>query len=160
MHLRRLAAFLPALLLAAGTRIDAQSRFTLADVALLAGCWSGSTGTVELREQWSDAAGGTMLGTSRFFRDGEVVDWEFGRIVEDAEGVTLWPYPRGVISEHGFPLVRGGDQLVFENLEHDFPVRILYARASADSLLVRIEGADGRGQGWSVARAACTVGGP
>jgi len=146
--------------LASSAPASAQEPFTLEDVAFLSGCWGGRTGSIELREQWSEAVGGAMLGTTRFFRDGVVVDWEFGRIVEDAGGVTLWPYPRGVVSQHGFRLVRSGTESVFENLEHDFPVRIIYAREGSDALRVRIEGADGEGQSWSVERVPCPAGSP
>ena len=138
-----------------GEHAAAQERFTIADVASMTGCWAGGTGPVQLREQWSEAEGGAMLGSTRFFRDGAVVDWEFGRVVEDAEGVVLWPYPRGTVSEHGFRLVRKTPALVFENLEHDFPVRVIYTPASERALRVRIEGADGGGQEWSVERVDC-----
>ncbi|HUF74882.1 MAG TPA: DUF6265 family protein, partial [Longimicrobiales bacterium] len=136
-------------------RAQAAGAFTLQDAAPLSGCWSGRTGSLQLREHWSEAEGGAMLGTTRFFRDGAVVDWEFGRIVEDADGLTLWPYPRGVMSADGFRLVRADSTLVFENLEHDFPVRIIYARGEADRLRVRIEGADGEGREWGIERVAC-----
>ena len=139
---------------------QAPPELTLHSVAFLSGCWSGRSGAVQLREHWSEAEGGVMLGTTRFFRDGAVVDWEFGRIVESADGVTLWPYPRGVVPQQGFGLVRAGTELVFENLEHDFPVRIIYRRDAADGLRVRIEGADGDGQEWSIERVACPDAGP
>jgi len=138
--------------------LSGQERPSLADVGFLAGCWSGLTGSVRASEQWSEARGGMMLGTTRFLRDGVVVDWEFGRIEEREAGVTLWPYPSGSISEHGFPLVRTSPEIVFENLEHDFPARIIYARTIGDSLSIRIEGADGRGQEWSVERVPCPSG--
>ena len=74
----------------------------------------------------------------------------------EREGVvTLWPYPKGVRSERGFPLVREEDGYVFENLEHDFPVRIVYVREGEDRLAPRIEGSDGQGPGWQLARVAC-----
>jgi hypothetical protein len=135
--------------------LGAQERFTLADVQVLSGCWAGPSTDVELREQWTEASGGVMLGNTRFLRDGQVIDWEFGRIVEDSTGVTLWPYPRGVVSEHGFPLVGAGSELVFENPLHDFPVRIIYTVDGPNRLHPRIEGADGRGTGWSLSRLAC-----
>jgi hypothetical protein len=47
---------------------------------------------------------------------------------------------------------------VFENLAHDFPVRIIYARQSGDRLTIRIEGTDGEGRGWSVGRVPCPGG--
>jgi hypothetical protein len=140
---------------ASATAIGAQESYELSDIAFLAGCWEGRMGTLDMTEQWSDAAGGVMLGTTRYIRDGIVVDWEFARIVEDESGVTLWPYPRGVISEHGFPLVSTDGEYVFENLAHDFPVRIIYVREGEDGLTPRIEGDDGSGPSWSLRRSAC-----
>ena len=134
---------------------NAQEVHSLDDISFLTGCWAGEMGSLTLREHWTEPEGGVMLGTTRFFHEGSVVDWEFGRFVEDESGVTLWPYPRGTISEHGFPLVRIGEELVFENLEHDFPVRIIYARAGEDELRPRIEGRDGESRGWSLRRAPC-----
>lgn len=135
--------------------LAAQERYTLDDVSFLSGCWAGQLGSLDMREQWTEAAGGVMLSTTRYLRDGAVVDWEFGRIVEDANGVTLWPYPKGVISEHGFPLVGTQDEYVFENLAHDFPVRIVYVRDGEDELSPRIEGRDGDRRGWSLRRVDC-----
>ena len=140
---------------AAAGDAHAQDAPTLSDVAFLAGCWEGRMGSLRMTEQWTEADGGMMLGTTRFLRDGEVVDYEFARMEQREDGVTLWPYPRGVISEHGFPLVRAGEEYVFENLEHDFPVRIVYVRVGEDRLEPRIEGRDGSGSGWSLSRVAC-----
>ena len=133
----------------------AQGSYTLQDVSFLAGCWAGRMGSLDMTEQWTDAEGGVMLGTTRYLRDGSVVDWEFARMVADDTGVTLWPYPRGVISEHGFPLVSTAEEHVFENLAHDFPVRIVYAREGDDALTPRIEGRDGDARGWSLNRVDC-----
>lgn len=143
--------------LAPGDPATAQEAYSLDDIAFLAGCWSGTMGSLDLREQWSEAEGGLMLGTTRFYRDGRPVDFEFGMFSEDENGVTLWPYPRGERSEHGFPLVRVGDEFVFENLEHDDPVRIIYARTGPDELAPRIEGRDGSSRGW-LRRVACPEG--
>lgn len=139
----------------AATSVGAQERYTLEDVSFLVGCWAGTMGPLDMREYWTEADGGMMMWTTRYMREGRVVDWEFGRLVEDESGLTLWPYPRGEASEHGFPLVRVGDEYVFENLEHDFPVRIVYVRDGADGLSPRIEGRDGKGPGWSLRRVAC-----
>ena len=135
--------------------LAAQEGYTLDNLSFLSGCWAGRTGSLDMREQWTGSAGGAMLGTTRFLRGGAVVDWEFARIVEDEQGVTLWPYPKGVISEHGFPLVDTEGEYGFENLEHDFPVRIIYARTDENALTPRIEGRDGNGRGWSLRRVDC-----
>jgi len=152
-------AVLPLLIVLTGAlvaeEVRAQQAFTLADVSWLSGCWAGRTGAIELREHWTEADGGVMLANTRFLRDGAVVDWEFGRLYADAQGVVLWPYPGGTPSEHGFRLVRTSPDFAFENLEHDFPVRIVYARTDPSGLRVRIEGSDGRGQEWSAERVPC-----
>lgn len=125
-------------------------------LAFLAGCWAGGTGDVEMREQWSEPAGGVMLGTTRYVRDGRVVDFEFATLREGVdETVTLWPYPGGERSAHGFPLVSADGEAVFENLAHDFPVRIVYRPHGVDRLAPRIEGADGEVREWELRRVPC-----
>lgn len=109
-------------------------------------------------EQWTEGLGGVLLGNTRHLRDSVVVDWEFGRIVESETGVTLWPYPRGVASPCGFPLVRAASELVFENLAHALPVRIVYGVDGPDHLSPRIEGADGQGPRWSMQPVPCPEG--
>ncbi len=34
-----------------------------------------------------------MMGTTRYLREGRVVDWEFALMSETPAGVTLLPYP-------------------------------------------------------------------
>lgn len=108
-----------------------------------------------MREQWSGPEAGVMLGTTRFFRDGALVDWEFARLEETDSATVLWPYPKGVRSARGFPLVRAGAEVVFENLAHDFPVRIVYRKLGPDHVAPRIEGRDGQGPGWELRRVPC-----
>ena len=151
----RQAAVALALILATSSALAAQTTTSIQEVAFLTGCWAGEFGGLELREQWTGTEGGVMLGTTRFFREGKVVDFEFGMFVEDENGVTLWPYPQGEKSVDGFPLVSSGQELVFENLEHDFPVRIVYRRDGANTLRPRVEGRDGGGREWYLARVDC-----
>ena len=140
------------------TPAAAQSH-TLEEVSFLAGCWAGTMGSLDMREQWSEVEGGVMLGTTRYFRDGRLADFEFAMLLEQEGNVVLWPYPRGERSERGFPLVSTDGEFVFENLEHDFPVRIIYVRQGERRLTPRIEGSDGEGPGWSLERVACPDGG-
>lgn len=132
-----------------------QAQQSMEDLAPLVGCWEGGTGTVDMREQWSDADGGTMLGTTRYLRDGALVGFEFARIVQTDTAIVLWPYPGGERSPRGFPLVGVGTELTFANPEHDFPVRIIYRVVADDQLAPRIEGADGEGRGWVLNRVSC-----
>lgn len=155
--MNRRTALLMALAATAFSAVDSagQEPPSLADVAFLSGCWEGGAGNLEMREQWSEAVGGVMLGTTRFFRAGALVDWEFARLEQTDSAAVLWPYPRGERSEHGFPLVRAGEEAVFENLAHDFPVRIVYRRMGPDRVAPRIEGRDGDGAGWELRRVTC-----
>ena len=146
---------LTGLLSFSGNPASAQEAPTLSDVSFLTGCWQGTMGSLDMKEQWTEAEGGMLMWSTRFFRGGEVVDWEFGLVYEGPEGVTMLPYPRGSKSEHDFPLEIRNGEFVFENLQHDFPVRIIYVWDGADGLSPRIEGSDGEARGWSLQRAAC-----
>jgi len=132
---------------------------TIADLSFLAGCWAGVMGSLDMREQWTEAEAGAMLWTTRFMREGRMADFEFGMVVEGEDGLMMWPYPRGERSEHGFPLVSTDGEYVFENLEHDYPVRIVYVRDGDDGLSPRIEGRDGEARGWTLQRVPCPGGG-
>ena len=138
------------------TSIQAQP--SMEDLAPLVGCWAGGTETVDMREQWSDADGGAMLGTTRYLRDGALVGFEFARIVQTDTAIVLWPYPGGERSPRGFPLVEVGREFVFANPEHDFPVRIIYSVVDENQLAPRIEGSDGEGRGWVLNRVSCPGG--
>lgn len=145
-----------AALLASAPTVQAQAALPWSDVAVLSGCWAGTMGSLDMREQWTEAEGDVMLGTTRYFRDGVLVDFEFASISVVEDAITLWPYPGGNRSPRGFPLVRSGSgELVFENLEHDFPVRIIYARDGGGGLAPRIEGRDGSSRGWTLSRVDC-----
>ena len=142
-------------LLVSATALHAQTQYPWSDVAFLSGCWSGTMGSLDMREQWTELEGGVMFGTTRYYRDGALVDFEFATMSEIDGAITLWPYPGGNRSPRGFPLVRTEGEVVFENMEHDFPVRIIYARDGADALAPRIEGRDGSSRGWTLRRVAC-----
>jgi hypothetical protein len=66
----------------------------------------------------------------RYFRNEELVDCEFGMIVEVDEGA-------------------------FDNFAHDFPVRIIYVRDGERRLTRSIDGHNGQGPGWTMDRGAC-----
>ena len=119
-------------------------------VAFMAGTWCsapGSSGT-HIEEHYTTPSRNLVLGLSRYLRDGRSVGYEFSRIeLSDANIPVLIPMPSGKESVP-FTLTRSAPgEAVFENLDHDFPVRVLYHR-DADTLLARIEGADGNGQQW------------
>ncbi|HVS08300.1 MAG TPA: DUF6265 family protein, partial [Planctomycetota bacterium] len=90
-------------------------------------------------------AGGAMLGMARELKDGRMVAFEHLRIEERDGGVFYVAAPGGENSV-AFRAVRlGTREAVFENPEHDFPVRIGYRLEKDGGLHARVEGSDGKG---------------
>jgi len=114
---------------------------SVADLAWLAGCWQPEGSESGSTEQWTAAAGGTMLGVSRTVKGGETVAYEFLQIRERAGGgLEYVAHPSGQ-RETPFALLRlEARAVVFENLEHDFPQRIVYRLEAEDRLHTHIEG--------------------
>jgi hypothetical protein len=109
----------------------------------MAGCWEFNTrnGAMVISEQWMKPAGGTLIGMSRTVSGGKTVGWEFIRIVTDADGISYIAKPHQSKDETIFKIAKwSATELIFENLAHDFPQRIIYRNAGADSLFARIEG--------------------
>ena len=109
----------------------------------LAGCWESNlrNGAMVISEQWMKPAGGTLIGMSRTVSAGKTVAWEFLRIITDADGISYVARPHTNNNETVFKIAKWSPtELVFENLAHDFPQRIIYRNNGADSLFARIEG--------------------
>ena len=114
-----------------------------ADLALpawLAGCWAQERGERGSIEMWMPPAGGAMLGMSRTIRDGKAAAHEFMQIRVASNALVFIALPSSQ-REATFTAVRNADrEIVFENLEHDFPQRIIYRRTGAETLSARVEG--------------------
>ena len=113
------------------------------DLKWMAGCWelTARNGAMIISEQWMKPAGGTLIGMSRTVSGGKTVAWEFVRIVTDAEGISYVAKPHQNKEETIFKIAKFSPaELVFENLAHDFPQRIIYRNSGADALFARIEG--------------------
>lgn len=114
------------------------------DLSWMSGYWLSCSRDSEVSETWSDARGGVMLGTSFTLSSGKP-SWEFSRIgpsdVKDAPGggISFFAQPSGQAPAE-FRAVRvTARRVVFENLQHDFPHRVIYTR-EGDRLTGRIEG--------------------
>lgn len=148
--------------LAAPRTLHAQG--TLHDLAFMAGCWrsvSGDASEGVIEDRWSTPTGGLILGTTRYFQLGLVVQFEFTTIRADSAGVVMTPYPRGFPSEHGFRLTRSGPGgAVFEAPEHDYPKRISYHLDDLGALIARIDGGEGSTESseWRMPPIACRPG--
>lgn len=105
----------------------------------LVACWE-RRGTLVTEERWLPPKGGIMLGVSTSVRGDRAVSWEFLRIERKRDRLIYHAFPSGQMPT-AFPAITESDTvLVFENLDHDFPQRVIYRRTSADSLHARIEG--------------------
>ena len=113
----------------------------LDQVAWLAGCWAAEGGEPGSNEIWLPPAGGTMLGLGRTIKKEKTVESEFMQIRQSAEGKLIYVAQPSRQKETTFTLKSLAEaDVVFENLEHDFPQRVMYRLQADGKLLARIEG--------------------
>lgn len=149
-----------ALLVCTSDGVAQEVRKSVTDLAWLSGCWEVNVQDKNLliTEQWMKPAGGMMIGAGRTIRNGKAVDYEFLRIVEEADGVFYVAKPTANKDETRFRLVGSASgEVVFENAAHDFPQRIIY-KLNGNRLNARIEGiANGKTRGidFPYARVKC-----
>jgi hypothetical protein len=118
-----------------------EKTFSINDLGWLTGCWSWARNGRETTEHWMKPAGGTMLGISRTIADGKTVEFEFIQIRQEANGEIFFITKPSGQPEATFKLIKGSDrEVIFENLQHDFPQRVIYRLQTTDALLGRIEG--------------------
>ena len=133
-------------LLLISTSLSAQS---IADLSWMNGYWTNAQNGNSSEELWSSPDGGIMVGLNRGVYANGRSSFEFLRIVE-SEGKVVYLASPGGQTPTPFTLTEvNGEKAVFENLEHDFPQRIIYSRDS-DKLTARIENASGeKGMQWT-----------
>ncbi len=154
------AAIASLLLLAAPTIAHAQDA-SLERLAWLAGCWASESGEAGSGEHWLPPAGGTMLGVGRTVKNGKTVQYEFLQIRLNAQGkLTYTALPSGQKEATFVESSLADGSVTFENLQHDFPQRILYSALAGDRLAARIEGLRGgtlRGIDFPLKRVPCAA---
>lgn len=131
----------------------------LSSLAWMAGCWASESGEPGSGEQWMPPAGGTMLGMGRTVKNGKTVEHEFLQIGTNSEGqATYTAHPSGQKEATFVATELAKGAVTFENLEHDFPQRVIYKALPGDRLAARIEGVrDGtlRGIDFPMKRVRC-----
>ena len=129
------------------------------ELSWLAGCWSHNNAEAGSVEMWTAPAGGTLLGLSRTVKNAKTVAHEFMQIRLDA-GFVFIARPSNQ-SEASFRAIRAStSEVVFENLEHDFPQRVMYRLTAPGLMMARIEGTrDGkvRGIDYPMTKIACAA---
>ena len=129
-----------------GTGIQVRSSTSPIEQARwLAGCWELKRGTRTGFEMWMPPAGGIMMGASRTVAEGRVVEWERLQLSEQETRLVYTSLPSGQTEASFTSTVVTDSSFIVENLQHDFPQRIIYRRHGADSLVARIEGPQGSG---------------
>ena len=94
----------------------------MAQVAWIAGVWTGTMGSSSHRRALDAPAGGSMLAISRTLRDGLMSAFEFLCIVERDGGLVYTAMPNGRTPATDFTLTKIDDtSATFENPAHDFP---------------------------------------
>lgn len=127
-----------------GSRAHSEAGGSAQRLAWLAGCWAYANPGAEpgSGETWMPPAGRELLGVARTVRGGRVVSYEFQRIVEGERGDLSFVAALSGQPEVRFPLKSlKATEVVFENLENDFPQRVIYRLAQKGNISARIEGA-------------------
>jgi hypothetical protein len=112
----------------------------LGDLEWLAGSWILTKGDRTIEEQWMRPAGGMMIGMSRTLNSGKANGFEFLRIEQRGDDLFYIAQPQGRPATE-FKLVKSSaNEVVFENLQHDFPQQITYKHNDDGSLTASISG--------------------
>src|SRR5687768_9927481 len=112
----------------------------IADLAWMAGSWSGESRGIQMEEHWTAPKGNSMVGLHRDVGKGRTMLFEFLRIEQQDDRIVYLSMPNGRSPATPFPLKEmSGTRVVFENPQHDFPQRIIYWKDGND-LRARIEG--------------------
>jgi hypothetical protein len=114
---------------------------TVYDLKWLAGCWESVGGEPGSGEQWSIPAGDTLFGVSRTIRNGKTVAHEFMQIRGNGtDKIEFIANPSGQEGASFLMKTLTENEVVFENLAHDFPQRVIYRSNDPNKLTGRIEG--------------------
>ena len=154
MHKRGLACLI-LFILCSCIAVRSQSA-SVDSLSWMAGCWELGVPRrqMTIAEHWMKPSGGTLIGMSRTVRGEKTTGFEFIRIVTTEAGIDYVAKPSSNKKETVFKLVKSSaTEIVFENLEHDFPQRITYAREGTDGLHARVENKQGdKSEEWHFKR--------
>lgn len=105
----------------------------------MSGSWAATVDGVRMEEHWTTAAGNVMLGLHRDVKPNGSTFFEFLRI-EKRDGALAYVAQPGGRTPVAFPLKElTAARVVFENLQHDYPQRVIYWR-DGGRLCARTEG--------------------
>lgn len=125
----------------------------------LKGCWERRTARgAFIQEQWMAPRGGMMMGMARTFVRDTLREYEFV-VIREVDGKVQYEAKPSGQPAATFPQKTLTDTLVeFEDPAHDYPQRIGYRKAGADSVIAWIDGTTSQGSRrveFPYARARC-----
>jgi hypothetical protein len=120
---------------------DPKPKVDLRKLKWMAGCWAVETGKDETAEEiWTTPVENLLVGVTRYFRKDRATTYDFNRIEATDTSVVFVVRPEGK-PESSYSLKTLVDEyVVFENLQKEFPQRMIYRLASDGSLIPRNEG--------------------
>jgi hypothetical protein len=116
-----------------------QSAASLEQLKWLAGSWQMDKAGKVIEEQWTTPAGGIMLGVGRTIANGKAVEFEFLRIEQRGDSLVYVAQPGGQVPTEFKLETVTENEVVFANLQHDFPKKVRYTRNADGSVTARIE---------------------
>ena len=128
-----------ALLLCVAAQTSASRSPDIDDVAWLTGCWEYSSGARTVEEHWLSPRAHSMVNVGRTVQADKLVEYELVVVREQEGHLAYEAHPSGQPSAVFTSRTIGDREVVFENLQHDFPQRVGYKR-NGDALLAWIEG--------------------
>lgn len=140
---------------------QAQVKATAADLSRLSwmsGCWKAEAGDRVTEEQRMPLRAGTLVGVGRESRGGTLLSAELTIVRLRGDLLVFEAFPTGQPPAVFTASALTDSSVTFANPAHDFPQRVIYRKAGADSLIARIEGDRGgqaRGVDFPMARAGC-----
>lgn len=123
-------------------------------LAWMNGTWTQSKDGETVQESWLGPQGNTMVAVNLTMSAKRGASYEFLRIAASPGGLSYFGSPGGKTPVE-FKLKEMGDKrVVFENLAHDFPHRIMYWMEADGAMKARVEGTiqgKARGMEWRFA---------
>lgn len=109
----------------------------------LIGTWENKTSRGSIYETWKTENNNEFSGKSYIVKEKDTLVFENIRLVQQQDGLFYIPTVKN--QNDGLPIrfatkTISANQLVFENLQHDFPQIISYTKITSDSLLAEISG--------------------
>ncbi|MES2296222.1 MAG: DUF6265 family protein [Pseudomonadota bacterium] len=152
---KTIAAITLAMSMALAGAAAAAAADTVAQLAWMEGHWQHQNGKRDTEEHWIAPKGGTMFALNRATEEGRTIEFEFLRIIERDGQLIYVSSPNGRAPVEFPAKLVGKNSVVFENVAHGFPARIIYTAESSEVIIARIEGRIGdveRSKEWRFVR--------